>query len=398
MTPSGPDPLPRDDRPERGRRDPPMPGVVRPLVDHWIVVDTGSTDGTQDLVRAALAGLPGELVARPWVDFGHNRSEALALARPHGTYTLVIDADDELLRAPGYRLPDLAADALRARHRRRGDRLPRVQLCAAPCRGATAGCCTSSSPVRRGADGLPRPDDAAATTTAPPPRPGGLPADRRDPGGALATETRPVPRRALHFYLAQSYRDGDAFPEAIAAYLRRAELGFWQEEVTVALVAAGDLMAHLGRPDDEVPGDLSPGDRGRAAPGRGGPPGQPALPPHRALRGGSPLRRAGPCPSRPRQPGCSSNPGSTPTAAGRSTRSTPTAPACTCTARRPASICWPPPRCRISERAARVAANGRLALERLPVPPAIRATRRGARRGSAASSPARACSTSTTTC
>ena len=87
---------------------------VRPLIDHWIVVDTGSTDGTQDLVRAALAGLPGQLVERPWVDFAHNRSEALALARPHGTYTLIIDADDELLLPPDYVLPDLAADAERA--------------------------------------------------------------------------------------------------------------------------------------------------------------------------------------------------------------------------------------------------------------------------------------------
>jgi len=84
---------------------------VRSLIDHWIVVDTGSTDGTQDLVRAALGDLPGTLIERPWVDFGHNRSEALALARPHGTYTLVIDADDELLVPPGYTLPTLDADS-----------------------------------------------------------------------------------------------------------------------------------------------------------------------------------------------------------------------------------------------------------------------------------------------
>ncbi len=69
---------------------------VRPLVDAWLVVDTGSTDGTQAIVREHMADLPGELVERPWRDFAHNRSEALALARPRGDYSLVIDADDAL--------------------------------------------------------------------------------------------------------------------------------------------------------------------------------------------------------------------------------------------------------------------------------------------------------------
>ena len=69
---------------------------VRPLIDHWVIVDTGSTDGTQEIIRTHMAGLPGTLHERPWVDFAHNRSESLALARPHADYSLVIDADDFL--------------------------------------------------------------------------------------------------------------------------------------------------------------------------------------------------------------------------------------------------------------------------------------------------------------
>src|SRR2546427_13297700 len=66
---------------------------VRPYVSHWVIVDTGSTDGTQDLVRAHFADIPGRLVERPWRDFGTNRSEAVALARGNADYILVMDAD-----------------------------------------------------------------------------------------------------------------------------------------------------------------------------------------------------------------------------------------------------------------------------------------------------------------
>ena len=67
---------------------------VRPLVDAWLIVDTGSTDGTQDIIRAALADLPGAVHERPWQDFAHNRSEALDLARSFASYALIIDADE----------------------------------------------------------------------------------------------------------------------------------------------------------------------------------------------------------------------------------------------------------------------------------------------------------------
>src|SRR6185437_10752492 len=33
---------------------------------------------------------------RPWRDFGHNRTEALALAQGHGDYIFVMDADDTI--------------------------------------------------------------------------------------------------------------------------------------------------------------------------------------------------------------------------------------------------------------------------------------------------------------
>jgi FkbM family methyltransferase len=86
---------------------------VRPLISHWTVVDTGSTDGTQALVRKVLEGVPGELYERPWVDFSTNRNQALALAEGHTSHVLVIDADDVLEIPEGFRLPELTADCYR---------------------------------------------------------------------------------------------------------------------------------------------------------------------------------------------------------------------------------------------------------------------------------------------
>ncbi|OBI79970.1 glycosyl transferase [Mycobacterium asiaticum] len=72
--------------------------AVAPHISCWVVVDTGSTDGTQGVIRRRMSqlGVPGELHERPWRNFGHNRSEALTLAQGHGDYIWVMDADDTI--------------------------------------------------------------------------------------------------------------------------------------------------------------------------------------------------------------------------------------------------------------------------------------------------------------
>ena len=82
---------------------------VLPLIDSWVICDTGSTDGTPDLIRSTLDGLPGKLHERPWVDFGHNRTELMELARGAADFLLLVDADMTVVqRAP---LRELTADA-----------------------------------------------------------------------------------------------------------------------------------------------------------------------------------------------------------------------------------------------------------------------------------------------
>lgn len=73
---------------------------VRPVVDYFVIVDTGSSDDTMArIAEFALAnGLPGEVHQRDWVDFGHNRQQALELAleADKADWVLLIDADEEL--------------------------------------------------------------------------------------------------------------------------------------------------------------------------------------------------------------------------------------------------------------------------------------------------------------
>ena len=84
---------------------------IKHLIDTWVIVDTGSTDGTQSVIRNLLKDIPGELHERPWVNFGHNRQEALELARGKSDYVMFIDADDELIFEDNFKMPDLESDA-----------------------------------------------------------------------------------------------------------------------------------------------------------------------------------------------------------------------------------------------------------------------------------------------
>ncbi len=87
---------------------------VQNLIDYWIIVDTGSTDGTQKLIQKFMKSTPGELHESAWVNFEHNRNEALALAKNKADYTLFIDADERLLLSQPFSWPNLDKDCYRA--------------------------------------------------------------------------------------------------------------------------------------------------------------------------------------------------------------------------------------------------------------------------------------------
>ena len=216
-------------------------------------MDTGSTDGTQQIIREHLKDLPGELYERPWRDFAHNRSEALALARPRADYSLIIDADDMLEVQERFRFPELTADAYMLDIHDPPVRYQRIQLVRNTLpwhyKGVLHEFLTSegSGPpghlpivMRRNHDGARRRDPETY---------------RKDVAileGALLTETDPFLIARYTFYLAQSYLDSGEKAKAIEAYLRRAELGYWDQEVFFSLYKAAQLKEELGHDRDEV--------------------------------------------------------------------------------------------------------------------------------------------------
>jgi glycosyltransferase involved in cell wall biosynthesis len=65
-------------------------------VDRWLVLDTGSTDRTREVVREAMEGVEGSLVEAPFVDFATSRNHALDQCGEESEFVLWLDADDEL--------------------------------------------------------------------------------------------------------------------------------------------------------------------------------------------------------------------------------------------------------------------------------------------------------------
>ena len=220
-------------------------GSLRHLIDHWLIVDTGSTDGTQDFIRDYLSDLPGELIERPWKNFGHNRSESVAFARDRADYLLTLDADEYLQVDAAFLWPRLTSDAYEFVVESGGTNYTRIQLVrsALPwryegvlheyitCDGVhTQAQMNGVQTVRllegaRSRDPLTYHRDALLLEEA----------VKQDPGNARNT-----------FYLAQSYRDAQEPAKAIHWYGVRAAMGGFAEEAWCSLYEVARLLQATG--------------------------------------------------------------------------------------------------------------------------------------------------------
>jgi len=211
---------------------------VRPLVDTWVICDTGSTDGTPELIHSLLTDLPGQLHHRPWQDFGHNRSELMELAQGAADYLLLLDAD-MTVRITSH-LPELTADAYLVRHdgplgywnprlvrgSRRWHYVGATHEYLDAADGPHTQARLDAMLVEHHADGGSRGDKYER--------------DRRLLEAELARD--PGNPRAV-FYLAQTCRDLGDRERAVELYQQRSRMGGWDEEAFYAAYQAGVLLA-----------------------------------------------------------------------------------------------------------------------------------------------------------
>jgi glycosyltransferase involved in cell wall biosynthesis len=241
------------------------PDSVRPLVDYILIEDTGSTDGTQQIIGDYLKEfeIPGDVFDEEWQDFGTNRTIGLARLRQRADidYALVMDADDVLVLEDGFDVTawkrELSKDLYDVAILLPPIRYFRPQLCSNHLdfsyvgvlhefmKGPEAGFTRATAQgmyIRAGVSGARSGDPEKYRK------------DAKVLERALATETDPMMRSRYAFYLAQSYRDSAEPEKALQWYLKRSEMGFWNEEVFVSLLSAGQVKERLGHSDSDIIG------------------------------------------------------------------------------------------------------------------------------------------------
>ena len=82
---------------------------VKPLINYWVIIDTGSTDGTQSLIQECLKDIPGELYEKAVKSPEDTFNEALQLSKEKADYILFVSGKGRFERDTSFRL-DLSKD------------------------------------------------------------------------------------------------------------------------------------------------------------------------------------------------------------------------------------------------------------------------------------------------
>lgn len=231
---------------------------VAPYIDYWIISDTGSTDGTQELITKFFEerGILGELHQDEWKGFGHNRSLALRHCDGKADYAWMIDADDKI--EGNFKFPkEMTADAYVIRMGRPEFSWWRTQIFKVDSKWEYRGvlheypaCTSNDKPILMKIEG-----DYFLNARTLGARNVGITAVEKYTRDAEMLEAalvdEPTNTRYM-FYLGQSYFDSQQWEKAEKAYLQRAHAGGWAEEVYYSLYRVAICRAMMDKPWPEI--------------------------------------------------------------------------------------------------------------------------------------------------
>jgi len=222
-------------------------------IDYWVISDTGSTDGTQDIIKKFFEekGIPGELHQDEWKNFGHNRSLALRHCDDKAEYAWMIDADDCV--EGDFKFPEkMEADGYVVRMGRPEFSWWRTQIFKTECKWRYEGvlheypACEKEQPILAKLEG--KYNINARTLGA---RNVGITPIEKYTKDAEVLEKAMIdePNNTRYqFYLAQSYFDSQQWEKAEQSYMKRAEMGGWPEEVYYSLYRVAVARAMQDKP------------------------------------------------------------------------------------------------------------------------------------------------------
>ncbi len=217
---------------------------VKSLIDYWVIVDTGSTDGTQEIIKEFMKDIPGELIEHEWVNFEHNRNEALKLAEDKTDYMLFMDAHDELIYSKDFIKPPLEKDFYYFEMKYGGSKFYRVNIVRSDLNWKWIGVLheyihspiANTSDVFKGIINLIKIEGCRSQD----------PLKYQKDAKVLEKALLDEPNNDRYvFYLAQSYRDSEENELAIQNYEKRISMGGWDQEVYISLYQIAKLQEIL---------------------------------------------------------------------------------------------------------------------------------------------------------
>jgi glycosyltransferase involved in cell wall biosynthesis len=225
---------------------------VKPYIDYWVIVDTGSKDGTQKIIKNHMKGIPGKLYERPWKNWGESRTEALKLAQGNGDYILFMDADDLLEFENGATLDHLTADQYTMWRGAKGFSYLKPQLAKSGLPWKWVGVTHEYLDCDK--------QYTSETLKNVHYRSLGGGATWKDPKAKfmknvelLETALKKEPENARYaFYLAESYKDAGEKAKALEWYQKRIKMGGWAEETFISMLHSGHMLKELGLPNPIV--------------------------------------------------------------------------------------------------------------------------------------------------